>query len=414
MVRPYRWPSALALLLAFLAAPWATADGEPTVILLSWDGVRWDYPDRTELPALARLARDGVRAERLIPVFPSATFPNHVALATGTHVDRHGIVGNAFDDPELGRYVYSKEAAYIEAEPLWIAAERQGVRAASFFWVGSETDWQGRGATYRITPFDSDISESEKVDQVLAWLDLPPAERPRLILSWWHGADSVGHRYGPDHEEVTRALIEQDVQLGRLLAELDGRGAWPTTTLLLVSDHGMTASEEQIDVLGPLEAAGIGARVSRSGGFGYVHLKDVSRRDEAVELLNGIEDLQAWAADAVPERLRARFPRRTGHITIVPKAPRAIFRPRGVVETIYSGVTRAFGRKLGTHGYPPELPDMHAIFFALGRGVAPDLKLGAVRAIDVAPTVTRLLGIGPPADAEGRPIAGIGVPGPPD
>ena len=408
MTRSRRSLFALSLLLALLAPLWAAATGEPTVILISWDGTRWDFPDRTELPALARLARDGVRAERLIPVFPSATFPNHVALATGTHVDRHGIVANTFDDPELGRYAYSKEAAYIEAEPIWIAAERQGVRAASFFWVGSETDWNGRGATYRITPFDSAIPESEKVDQILAWLDLAPAERPRLILSWWHGADSAAHRYGPEHEEVTEALALQDAQLGRLLAELDGRDAWPTTTLLLVSDHGMTAVEDPIDVLAALEAADISARVSQSGGFGYVHLKGAARLDEGLALLNGIEDLQAWAADAVPEELRARFPRRTGHITVVPKAPRAVWRPRGVVEAVYTGVTSAFGRKFGMHGYPPDFPDMHAIFFALGRGVPADLELGSVHAIDVAPTVAHLLGIDPPAHAEGRPIAGIG------
>jgi predicted AlkP superfamily pyrophosphatase or phosphodiesterase len=82
--------AALALLLAnFAAAPSALA--KPVVILISMDGVRYDYPDRAALPAFARIAKDGARAESLTPVFPSITFPAHTSLATGAHPDRHGI-----------------------------------------------------------------------------------------------------------------------------------------------------------------------------------------------------------------------------------------------------------------------------------------------------------------------------------
>ena len=58
----------------------------------------------------------------------------------------------------------------------------------------------------------------------------------------------------------------------------------------------------------------------------------------------------------------------------------------------------------GAHGYDPKLPDMGAIFFALGRGVPAGTKLGEVRAIDVAPTVAALLEIEPPQSSEGRPL----------
>jgi predicted AlkP superfamily pyrophosphatase or phosphodiesterase len=396
-----------ALLLA-LWLPLAAAADAPAVILISWDGTRWDYPDRAPLPALERMARDGVRAERLIPVFPASTFPNHVALATGAHVDRHGIVSNRFEDTERGRYDYSNDASWIEAEPLWIAAERQGVRAASFFWVGSETDWRGIGATYRVAPFDDDTPESEKVDRILAWLDLPESERPRLIVSWWRGADSVGHRYGPDHPAVVEALVEQDAQLGRLLRGLDARDAWPRTTLLVVSDHGMAAVEREGAVAAPLRSRGIGARIVRGGGFGWVTLDDPSRLAEALEILAGVEGLSAWASADMRADLRAYHPRRTGHLTVVPEPPLAIAAPRGLGAWAYRAARRLVGGSSGQHGYPPDHPDMHAVLFALGRGVPRGLELGPVRAIDVAPTVTHLLGIDPPRDAEGRPIAGIG------
>jgi len=127
-----------AILVALCGA--LRADARPVVILLSFDGVRHDYLDLDRLPAFERIAREGARAEALVPVFPSTTFPNHVSLATGAPPDVHGVVANTFLDPALGFFDYGNDARFLDAEPLWAAAERQGVPAAVFFWVGSETD----------------------------------------------------------------------------------------------------------------------------------------------------------------------------------------------------------------------------------------------------------------------------------
>lgn len=394
----------VALLLALVAG--AARAEPPVVILLSWDGVRHDYPDRTSLPALGRMEAHGVRAERLVPIFPSKTFPNHVALATGTYADRHGIVDNVFVDRERGRYAYSSDASWIQAEPLWVAAERQGVRAATFFWVGSETDWHGVGATYRRAPFDAGVGEAEKVEQIVAWLDLPPGERPGLVMSWWHGADGPGHRKGPDHPDVAAALREQDAHLADLLAALDARHAWDHTTLLVVSDHGMAEVDESLDAQAPLAAAGIEAEVLPSSSFASVFLKDPGDVDRAARALAGIPGVTVYRPDELPEAWRFRHPTRTGDLVVVTTPPRTFFRP-GLAQRAVLAVGGLLGWRSGMHGYDPALPDMGAVFLALGRGVPEGRRLGAVRAIDVAPTVAALLGIDPPLQAEGHPVPEI-------
>ena len=136
----------LTLLLLFCLLACGARAEAPVVIVLSWDGTRHDFPESADTPALGRMQREGLRAQRLIPPFPTNTFPGHVTLATGAPVDVHGIVGNRFTDRERGLFDYSNDASWILAEPIWVAAERQGVRAATFFWVGSETDWNGQGA----------------------------------------------------------------------------------------------------------------------------------------------------------------------------------------------------------------------------------------------------------------------------
>jgi predicted AlkP superfamily pyrophosphatase or phosphodiesterase len=401
----------LLLLLSALScvagAHGAAAERDPVVILLSFDGVRHDYLDRGGLPALERIARTGVRAKALIPVFPASTFPSHVALATGARADRHGIVGNRFHDAEKGDFDYSNDASFIEAEPIWAAAERQGVRCAAFFWVGSETVWNGTGATYRRAPFDAGIGEAEKVDQILAWLDLPEQERPRLILSWWHGADGAGHRHGPDSERTTAQLRGQDRHLVRLLEGLDQRQAWSYTTLLVVSDHGMTTVTQGIDAMASLEKAGIRARAIPGAAYAFIYLEDPSQREAAVAALSAVQGVRAYPADAVPERLRFRHPTRTGDVVALTDPPRAFTRPWSQ-ESGLLRISRLLGTAVGAHGYDPSAhPEMGGIFLALGRGVAATGTIPPVRAIDVAPTVSRLLGIDPPAHSEGSPIPGI-------
>ncbi len=380
------------------------------MILLSWDGVRHDYPERTETPGLDRMAREGSRAERLVPVFPSNTFPSHASLATGTFPDRHGIVDNVFFDPERGVFDEDgDDASWLDAEPLWSAAERQGVPTAVHFWVGAGEPWGGVAATHRVVPFDAGVDEAEKVDRILAWLDLPDGRRPRLVMGWWRGADRPGHRRGPDHPSVARALAGQDAELVRLLAGLDARDAWDHTTLLLVGDHGMAAVRERIPVRETLEAAGVRARVFPHSATAHVFLEDARDAVAAHAALNGTPHLRAYLRGSVPPRLRIAHPTRTGDLLLVTDPPYT-FRESDWLTRLYAWASITMGGEIGLHGYEARHDEMGAVLYALGRGVEPGGRLGRARAVDVAPTIATLLGIAPPRHSEGRPIAGIAPP----
>lgn len=396
-------PVCLALLLCALARDARAVELQPVVILLSWDGTRYDYPARVETQALARMARDGAHATRLTPVYPSSTFPNHVSLATGTYPDRHGIIENGFTDRAGRRFQYSNDASWLEAEPLWVAAERQNVRAAVFFWVGSESAWRGRAATYRKTPFDDSIGEAEKVDQILAWLDLPAAERPGLIMSWWHGCDKVGHDLGPNAPEIATQLLAQDRELARLFAGLDARAAWSHTTVIVTSDHGMAEITGAIDPQPALDAAGIHARIEYSGGEAQLYLADPAQTEAALAVLAGVDGLTAWANDASHSAKRNVFVGRSGDITLSVDPPNVLRRATPQAR-FYSFLGWLRGKSYGAHGHDPERPELGAIFYALGRGVPAGAKLGEVRSIDVAPTAAALLGIDPPQSSEGRAL----------
>ncbi len=399
-------------LLAAAAAP--PAHAKPTVILVSMDGVRHDYPDREPLPAFARMAKAGARAEALMPAFPSITFPAHTTLSTGAHPDRHGIVNNVFETPAGEEFRYGAGAEALAAEPLWAAAERQGVRAATFFWPISETAWRGVAPSYVRAPFDDELPESAKVEQILAWLDLPEDERPGLVMSWWHGADGPGHEQGPAAEATRAALREQDAELARLIAGVDARRRWSELTLIVLSDHGMLGTRDALDANALLAQAGVAGRAINAGALALVRLSapgegaaSASTAADAARKLDALEPrLRAFARADLPRALRIGHAN-AGDVVLLAEPPLALYEAWTQLD-LWRRVSALWGGEIGVHGYDAErVPEMRGVFFALGRGVPRGAKLGRVRALDVAATVARLLGIDPPAQSEGAPIAAI-------
>src|SRR3546814_12163942 len=111
------------------------------------------------------------------------------------------------------------------------------MRSATMFWPGSEAAIGGvRPSQWR--PFDKDVTGSQRVDQVLAWLDEPAATRPRIVTLYFDKVDSAGHWHGPDSPQAHAALAEVDAAIGRLREGLAGRDLLGRTNPGIVYDHG--------------------------------------------------------------------------------------------------------------------------------------------------------------------------------
>jgi predicted AlkP superfamily pyrophosphatase or phosphodiesterase len=354
----------------------------PTVVLISLDGTRPADVSPERLPSLVALGRAGARAEGLVPIDPPNTFPSHVSLATGVRPDVHRLVNNSFIDPERGRFTRDAPHRWIESEPIWSIAERHGMRTAAYFWVGSEGPWQGGPGPSDTRRFSSRTSEKTKVNRILSWLAIEdPAERPRLILSWFHGADHAAHDSGPDSPAVTRLLAPQDREIARLVREMEARGLFASTTLIFVSDHGMVRAQERLDLAAALRAAGLRPSVLGIGGFASIVFKPSIRTEEAlaraVEVARA-EGLEAWRREQAPADWHMTDPR-FGDVVVRAPIGVAIVRPSTNIE--------------GFHGYDAREPAMAGLLVARGRGVRAGTRLGRVSALAIAPTVLSLLGL---------------------
>lgn len=371
-------------------------DPLPTVILISLDGTRPRDLNERDAPALMALARKGLLAERLIPSVPTNTFPNHVTLVTGVAPERHGIVNNSFVDPERGTFGKQDIPSWIQVEPLWSLLARHGIVSASYYWVGSEGPWPGAKGPLYWLKFASSTREDEKVRQILAWLDIDDvARRPRFITSWFHGADHAAHLNGPGHAEARRALRGQDPAIAALVAGIEARGLFSSTTLIFVSDHGMSAPDERVEVGEALREAGIPSLTIGIGGFASVYLDDPSPPEiaRAIAVAEGL-GLAAVGRVGAPAALRLANPR-FGDVVL--RAPMG------------TAISHQGLQLEGFHGYHPDEPEMAGLFIAAGRAVTPAVRLSSVRSIDVAPTVLSLFGLEVPDWMEGRPIAALGL-----
>jgi predicted AlkP superfamily pyrophosphatase or phosphodiesterase len=374
------------------------------VILVSIDGFRADYLDRGETPALSALAAGGASAA-MRPSFPSKTFPNHYALVTGLRPDRNGVVDNIMTDPAIPGVVFTMSSAvavadrrwWDEAEPIWVSAEKQGLRAAIMFWPGAEAAIRGVRASYR-KPFDKTVPGEARVDQVLAWLDLPAAARPRFVALYFEEVDSAGHAAGPDGAETDQAVRHVDSLIGRLEAGLKARGL--AADVVVVSDHGMAGISPErriwVDDLLPPDAY----RTVTMGAFWS--LAAAPGREAEVEraLLGPHEHMSCWRKGEIP----ARF-----HYGANPRVPPFFCLP----ETGWEITSRAWVAAhpkpaLGDHGFDPFDAQMRAVFVANGPDIRPGARPAVFDNVDVYPLLARLLGVKPqPGDGDLAPLEGV-------
>lgn len=209
------------------------------VVVLSMDGFRSDYPSRAHTPTLDSLANVGVRST-FRPCYPSVTFPNHYSMATGLHPDHHGLVNNFFYDAELDSSyrMGNLDPRFYGGEPIWNTAERQGVRTASFYWVGSEVPLaSGQPSIWK--PFDKSVPFSDRADSVISWLKLPEDIRPHLIMWYMEEPDAIGHSATPDSSATLDVVENLDKVLNHFFTEARKLDIFDKIDFIVLSDHGM-------------------------------------------------------------------------------------------------------------------------------------------------------------------------------
>jgi predicted AlkP superfamily pyrophosphatase or phosphodiesterase len=377
-------------------------DDKPYVVLVSFDGFRHDYVERFQLPNFKKFIKEGAAAEGLIPSFPSKTFPNHYTIVTGLYPGNHGLVDNAFYDPEQNKLYTMRnrevvtDSSFYGGVPLWQLAKQNGMKSASYFWVGSELRQENLHPDYYY-PYDQSVPFGNRIDKIVEWLKLPEEERPHMITLYFSSPDYESHRYGPIAAETKTKVIEMDSLLGVLVRRVDETKL--PVNIVLVSDHGM------LELIDKPET--------------YIYLDELVKTSDRINVVNGGTQAHLYAtSDRQADSLATALKKVAKNFDVISKkdfTPEWHYtNPRSgdILVIAHPGKYLITGSKpdhirdsnkggtFGVHGYDPvKVKEMYGIFYARGPRIKAGKKVKAFKNIHVYPFIASVLEVKlPPID----------------
>lgn len=434
------------------------------VVMMVWDGLRPDSVTAQNTPTLFQLAQQGVTFAHHHPVYPSSTEVNGAALATGVYPAHSGIVGNKEYRPAInalkpvameeletvrkgdvgGSYLavatvaeILQKAGYRTAvagtKPVTLLADRaanrtsQAARASVNIFEGSATPSSALPAIVQAQgPFPPKIEfpnirqdtwTTEALTKVLWKQDVP-----RFSVLWLSDADYSQHDTAPGSPTAMAALKSCDDRLASVLAALEAKGVRDQTTIMVVSDHGFSTINRNVDVYAALQAAGFDApraftappkigQILMSGLGGSIlfyvggHDRDTTHR--LVEFLQNTDFAGVlFSRDAI----EGTFSLQQARIDSADAAD-VVMSFRWGQEINAFGIAGSVGaegkRKVGQGSHATlSRYDMHNTLIVVG----PDFKVGFVNETpsgntDLAPTILNLLGVASPHRMDGRVLS---------
>ena len=366
---------------------WAAGRDNYTVII-SLDGLRWDYLDAYDVPFMQQLAREGVKAV-MQPSFPSKTFPNHYTLATGLTPDHHGIIANTFWDREkgvefsLGNKVTRADGKYYGGDPVWLTAKHQGVKTATVFWVGSDVAIHGEHPTYWRDYQTQQLDFEGRVDEILRLLKMPEKDRPHLVMAYFEEPDRSGHDYGPMNRLTRRAMEDMDRLLSLMWTRIQMLPIASQVNLIITGDHGMTSVDPKrfVDIDDVLPKHWYTRFCNDYPTLIYASAPQYI--DSICEAMQHVDHVRAWKAADIPAYLAYGTNKNMGDVIVLP-------------DVGWLFADKPSGKQRGSHGFDHMAADMQVGFRAIG----PDFKVGyekpdRFRNVCLYPLLCYLLGVTP-------------------
>ncbi|KAL1097389.1 hypothetical protein V6Z11_D05G032000 [Gossypium hirsutum] len=333
----------------------------------------------------------------LIPVFPSLTFPNHYSIVTGLYPAHHGIINNHFLDPKTGEFFHmaSHEPKWWLGEPLWETVVNHGLKAATYFWPGSEVKKGSWDCPEELCmKYNASVAFEDRVDTVLSYFDLPSSEIPVFMTLYFEDPDHQGHHVGPDDPEITEAVARIDRMIGRLIDGLEKRGIFEDVTIIMVGDHGMVGTCDKklifLDDLAPW------IEIPAEWVWSYSPLLAIhpppgqSASDVVAKMNEGLESGKIENGKYLKVYLKEELPSRL-HYAASDRIPPII----GLIEESFKVEQKRSKRKEcgGSHGYDNAIFSMRSIFIGHGPQFGRGKKVPSFENVEIYNLVTSILSL---------------------
>ncbi len=270
--------------------------------------------------------------------------------------------------------------------------------------------WLGTADELENYPWIDSLTIAFALDGTRA-LGLGRRPKPDLLLMSLSGTDEVGHRYGPDSREIHDHLLRLDRWLGWFLDSLAAQVPRARTLVVLTADHGVQSFPERVPGKGRVWLGDLGRDGWRFGS-------GLLSADTAVLHAAGVR------VDSLARVLAATASRRRGVAMVYTPATLAAAPPTDSAASLWRNtIPSGYGWLLAgvlepgfvwsradvgaaEHGSTAVLDRTVPIAF-MGPGIEARVVHRAVRTVDIAPTLARLLGVRPSERLDGVPLAEV-------
>ncbi|XP_029451928.1 ectonucleotide pyrophosphatase/phosphodiesterase family member 5 [Rhinatrema bivittatum] len=356
----------------------------PKVLLISFDGFRWDYIYKVPTPSFHKIIDDGVYVKQVTNIFITKTYPNHYSMVTGLYAENHGVVANEMYDPVLNKTfsmdkmdIYQPEF-WEEASPIWITNQYEGHKSGAAMWPGTDVNIHGAYPSFYM-PYNESVSFEDRVAQLIEWFT---AKEPiNLGLLYWEEPDEMGHAVGPDNPLMGDTIVDIDTKLGYLVLELKKAGLWDTMNIIITSDHGMEqCSSERVIELDNYVDKDLYTLVDHSPVVAI--FPNEGKLDEVYKALANIHpNMSVYKKENIPDRFHYTHNSRIQPILAVADLGWTILQNRSdkYLE--------------GDHGYDNTQPNMHPLLLAHGPAFKRNVTKEAMNSVDLYPLLCHLLDI---------------------
>ncbi|XP_022049896.2 ectonucleotide pyrophosphatase/phosphodiesterase family member 7 [Acanthochromis polyacanthus] len=372
------------------------ATAKNKLLLISFDGFRWDYDQDVETPHLDRMVVDGVKAKYITPPMLTMTSPSHFTTITGRWVEDHEVVHNMMFNATTNLKVPHKQTL-TRSEwwdngvlPLWITAQNQGLKTASFFYPGGGANYSGQALTRAVVeevghPDDNETEWRQNIDTVLNWFT---EEDFDFVTLYYGEPDNVGHAKGPDHPRRKEIIRQIDRTIGYLREAIGRLGLNDSLNVIITSDHGMTTVKKrpQVDEIILNKYLNLiqlnSFEILDYGGFGILTPRP-GQEQKVFDALSNAPNLTVYKKNEMPESF---------HMAKSMRLP-----PIVVVADLGFNLNSRFIVYVnkGDHGYHNGEMDMKTIFRAFGPSFKRNFLTEPFDSIHIYPLMCHLLEIEP-------------------
>ncbi|GAA6226510.1 ectonucleotide pyrophosphatase/phosphodiesterase family member 7-like [Lates japonicus] len=369
------------------------------LLLISFDGFRWDYDRDVETPNLDKMAQDGVKAAYVTPAFLTITSPSHFTMLTGRHIENHGVIHNIWFNTTTQEKKQYYMTQFVDSYwdngslPIWITAQRQGLKAGSLHFPGTAATYKGETVRVRqVEPrFYDHSNETDwrlNIDKVIGeWFHQQDLD---FVSLYFGEPDLAGHSFGPDSPERREMVQQVDRTIGYIRDKIQDHGLTDRLNIIITADHGMSTvlrgglvEEIILSKIPGFSFRDIQFQLLDYGPVGMLLPKEGMLEKVYQALKGGHPHLHVYKKEEVPARLHySKHPRLLPIILIADPG------------YIVNGLLPLNSNK-GEHGFDNEVMDMKAFFRAVGPDFQKNLMVDPFDMVDVYPLMCHLLGINP-------------------